>query len=149
LKLKFNGTVLAERFFNPKFGDPGCQIQRRQPFGTKGTLEQRGFQAGQAVIVPVHLVFGSYEELNEAVNAIYAMCGTNGDLELEFAKSTRKLNGSHSVGKATLDSVTELRERSAFVYHSELKKPGWHAMYALTFFTLEPPGGAKKGGFGR
>ena len=148
MKLKFNGTVLAERFFDPAFGSPTCQFQRRQPFGTKGILELRGQQGGQPVMIRAHLKAGSYAALKDMITACYSAVGTNGELELEYAKSAKKFNGTDSIGKATLDSVEEVKPRSRFVFDTDIKGGGWHVILQFNFLTLEPPSAAKAG-FGR
>lgn len=149
MKLKFNGTVLAERFYDPQRGDVEGQMLLRQPFGTKGYLQLLGELAGQKIAIPIRLAFKSRDDLTAAANAIYAAKLTHGDLELEYTAGSKKTTGgTEKIGKATLIGVNEIRPRSVMVFDSELKGSGWQVTLLLVFQTLEPPA-AGKGGFGR
>jgi len=137
LKVKFNGKVLAERFYDPRRSDVEGQRLLRQPFGTKGYLQLLGQLAGQVIAIPVRLAFKSRDDLRAAANAIYLAKLTHGDLELEYT-SGRKAS-SEKIGKATLIGVEEMRPPSVMAFDSELKGGGWQATLVLTFQTLQPP----------
>lgn len=137
-KVKFGGTTLATRFFDPSFGPREYSTLRRHPFGLKGELELRGKQGGQTIQVPVRVTAKNYKDISQAVEDIQSVVGTHDALSLVYNSGARRSEGEAKQGKCTLDAAVEVRQRRYMAFDTELNAGGWECVLMLIFRKLNP-----------
>lgn len=136
--VKFDGKILATRFFDPQPGPVNAQVLRRQPFGLRGELELRGYPGGQVIAIPVHLVRGTLAGLRDSITSIKTHIGKHGKLTTAVSASSASA-GSEDYGECTFDSMQEDRPRKV-AYETTLNGPGWEMRVMLFFYQLNPTG---------